>query len=394
MPGNPCSVDELRRFSGLPPHQLLLAQQEDSAGSTYTRVRIQHNADGYEAGVLQRRNGRETSKPLQLERNLDDYLAVERWLQAGAQPGTERAFDALDFSTLALRRDTWTLLERLPDGYVVRKSSPLDATRLRLDRRFRPVQFDMAGTFEIAAVDKVDLPIAPEPVFHSASNRVPLNAAIERHGATRGLTLKVSGDRDLIRRWVSRWEGARYDGSELFLKTRRARVRDATGVDPEHYRREELSYPISDRQVRSLARQAAESAADPMQQAEQLTRFVHDYIEYDHHSTMQNVLEVVRNQRGDCNEYAELYTTLGRALGLPVRTVIGLAYSDRERPAFALHAWNEVLFADGWRGFDPTWNTVELDATHIPLPEDQAGLLTGLTALDRLRFELVAVRYL
>ena len=109
---------------------------------------------------------------------------------------------------------------------------------------------------------------------------------------------------------------------------------------------------------------------------------------------MQSVLDVVDSRRGDCNEYAELFTTLARALGMPARTVIGLAYTDDNAPAFALHAWNEVLLQGQWHAFDPTWNETVVDATHIILPSDQGGLLMALTSLQELQFEVLGVQHL
>ena len=146
-------------------------------------------------------------------------------------------------------------------------------------------------------------------------------------------------------------------------------------------------------QIAKQLRGPGEPEASPAEMAAQLTHFVHNYINYDHHSTMQNVLDVIDTQQGDCNEYAELFTTLGRALGLPVRTVIGLAYTDEHSPAFALHAWNEVLLENRWIAFDPTWNQTSVDATHLPLPDDAGGLLLGITSLSELSFSIRSLSY-
>ena len=108
---------------------------------------------------------------------------------------------------------------------------------------------------------------------------------------------------------------------------------------------------------------------------------------------MQNVLDVMRNRSGDCNEYAELLTTLGRALNIPTRTIIGLAYTEERAPAFALHAWNEVLLDGVWRALDPTWNQTTVDATHLRLPDTSGSLLQGITSLNELSFEVVSAGY-
>ena len=100
--------------------------------------------------------------------------------------------------------------------------------------------------------------------------------------------------------------------------------------------------------------------------------------------------DTIRDRSGDCTEFADLYTTLARATGLPARTVIGLAYQG-EAEAFALHAWNEVAIDGAWRGVDPTWGETRIGATHLPLPAD--GALTAIAQLPHLRFRVVETEY-
>ncbi|RLI97165.1 MAG: hypothetical protein DRO96_01345 [Candidatus Aenigmatarchaeota archaeon] len=74
-------------------------------------------------------------------------------------------------------------------------------------------------------------------------------------------------------------------------------------------------------------------------------------------------------RRGACGEYANLLTALLRSAGIPVRYVVGYAYSPETTNATALesHAWVEALVDGRWIPADPTWLEVGyLDATHIP----------------------------
>jgi hypothetical protein len=80
-------------------------------------------------------------------------------------------------------------------------------------------------------------------------------------------------------------------------------------------------------------------------------------------------------------------------VGLPSRTVFGLAYADSGAPAFAYHAWNE-LFVDGrWRAMDPTWGQDRVDATHIPLPVEEDAALGLLTGTLELAFSVLEVEH-
>jgi len=385
--GQPVRVFETKLFSGRPPFALLCAEQQDTTAATTNRVEITRTPDGnYQAEV--RRGQNVQQQTLTWRHALSDYLAVERWLPQ-ASPDSPASFSSIDFDSIALRQDNWTLLARTEEGFEVTKSSPLEATRLFLDNNFKPLRFSMAGTFEIETVDPSDLPIAPEPVFHSQTYQVPLNEPIERHQALRTMTLQVEGNSELVRHW----DNATLDDGATLLRTNAATHRLSQHNDRNLYTREELSYPLQAAAVQELAKLVTNELASPLEQAEALTHFVYNYINYDHHSTMQNVLDVINTQKGDCNEYAELFTTLGRTLGLPVRTVIGLAYTGEHSPAFALHAWNEVLLKEQWVAFDPTWDQTSVDATHLPLPDDASGLLSGITSLDELRFRVRSLSY-
>ncbi len=385
--GQPVRVFETKLFSGVPPHPLLYAEQQDTTAAMTNLVEVTRVSDAtYEAKVSRGQNTQDQS--LSWQHFLSDYLAVERWLP-NALTDTPANFSSIDFDSMSLRHDTWTLLGRSEEGYEVTKSSPLEATRLFLDNNFKPLRFSMAGTFEIETVDPNHLPIAPEPVFHSQTYKVPLNEPIERHQTLRTMTLQVEGNTELVRHW----ESAIFEDGDTLLRANAATARLSQHDDYDRYTREELSYPLRAAAVTELANLAIEPLASPLEQAEQLTHFVYNYITYDHHSTMQNVLDVINSQRGDCNEYAELFTTLGRTLGLPVRTVIGLAYTSEHSPAFALHAWNEVLLENNWIAFDPTWDQTSVDATHLPLPDDAGGLLLGITSLNELSFKVRSLSY-
>lgn len=385
--GQPVRVTEEKRFSGRPPFDLLFAHQRDVTAATESDILIKQSPQRtYEARI---RRGKDTqSRSYNWQHPLGDYLAVEQWLPEAA-PGVETTFYSLDFGRLGLRRDVWTLNSATDNGYEVTKSSPLEATRLLLDKQFRPIHFSMAGTFEIEAVDPGLLPITPEPVFHSSTYQIAVNQPIENYQALESLTLRVRGNTSL----VEHWEAASTSTNRTLIRSTANPKRPVQANDRQRYLREELSYPVNLESVRALARRAVNPLASAAEQANQLVDFVHNYITYDHHSTMQSVLDVMRTQRGDCNEYAELLTTLGRALGIPTRTIIGLAYTEERNPAFALHAWNEVLLEDTWHALDPTWNQSSVDATHLRLPTETGSLLRGITSLNELSFDVVSVRY-
>ncbi|MCM1258015.1 MAG: transglutaminase family protein [Roseburia sp.] len=60
--------------------------------------------------------------------------------------------------------------------------------------------------------------------------------------------------------------------------------------------------------------------------------------------------------RGVCQDYAHIYITLLRLLGIPARYVCGLIIGEG-----ASHAWAEALLGDVWVPFDPTNDCVVWD---------------------------------
>jgi transglutaminase-like putative cysteine protease len=120
---------------------------------------------------------------------------------------------------------------------------------------------------------------------------------------------------------------------------------------------------------------------------------VHGYLSYQEQAPLRSVVEAVQDRRGDCTEYADLFTTLSRSLGIPSRSVVGLAYSDTAGPGFALHAWNEVIIDGRWVAVDPTWNQPRVDATHLPLPTSTSASMSLLAAIPHMRFRVRDVEY-
>ena len=125
-----------------------------------------------------------------------------------------------------------------------------------------------------------------------------------------------------------------------------------------------------------------------------ILEYVHGYLDYAPGERPRAVLALVTTPRGDCTEFADLFTTLARSAGFSARTVFGLAYSETPDPAFAFHAWNEVEIDGRWTAVDPTWNQMHVDATHIPLAPEGTAAMRLLTGAMQLRFEVQEVEYL
>lgn len=86
------------------------------------------------------------------------------------------------------------------------------------------------------------------------------------------------------------------------------------------------------------------------------------------HSTSADVLQL---KQGVCQDFAHVMIAACRSLGLPARYVSGYFYGGEgtEGEDRASHAWCEVYCGDtlGWKGFDPTHDTLYPDERYIKI---------------------------
>jgi len=81
--------------------------------------------------------------------------------------------------------------------------------------------------------------------------------------------------------------------------------------------------------------------------------------------------QVFTHKQGVCQDFANLFITLARLLGIPARYVCGYVYTGNDSPSRAIadqtHAWVQLFIPSiGWKGFDPT-NGVLPHLDHVRL---------------------------
>ena len=96
-------------------------------------------------------------------------------------------------------------------------------------------------------------------------------------------------------------------------------------------------------------------------------QWVNNYLKYDLNMSGKRLsnTELLRNPKGVCEHFAQLYQTLLRYQGIPAFTVSGYAF-NAER-GWDAHAWVLVYSEGRWWAMDPTWGlfTGVLPASHI-----------------------------
>ncbi len=122
-------------------------------------------------------------------------------------------------------------------------------------------------------------------------------------------------------------------------------------------------------EIRAEAQRAAGTALGARARAERLTRHVSALLEKKPTVSLPSAREVLRTRVGDCNEHTALFVAMARAIGIPSRIAVGLAFS---RGAFYYDAWPEVYIDEGggrglWLPVDPTFSQFPADAMHLRL---------------------------
>ena len=91
---------------------------------------------------------------------------------------------------------------------------------------------------------------------------------------------------------------------------------------------------------------------------------------------VQSPEDTLNNAKGSCRDYAWLFVTAARQIGLAARFVSGYFHTTGTPLADgSTHAWAEIyLPGSGWTGFDPTCNRMTAE-NHVPvavalMPED------------------------
>jgi len=132
------------------------------------------------------------------------------------------------------------------------------------------------------------------------------------------------------------------------------------------------SYVSLDVDVWKLALDATAGCEDVWQASLAVMRFIHANFIYSPYSTHVNthMLDVLRQRRGVCQDFAHVMLGMCRALKIPARYASGYIYSDPAEHltgAQASHAWCEVYLPGiGWRGLDPT-NNRQADEHHVKI---------------------------
>ncbi len=367
-------------FDAKAPHPLRSATYTNAGGGEQLHTMVDKRSQGYTARL--QRPGQDTrgSEEIALDWSFDlgTFLAFEHWLQT-VQPhaGEQQVVNSPDFERLRIHRRTYRVVEHNDTGYLVENNAPFAASQTQLDWRMRPTRLNMSGIFNVIASSEADA-IALTEMRQKTRYLFSVDQRIDDHTSLAALHLRLNGvdHLDLPR--------------ELRLTHNPISQPARTGRTSEHAG-EELRFPITHPVIQTLVQRSV--STDAATTIAQLVQTAHEQIRYVENQPAGSVLTALAQGEGECTDYADLFTTLARAAGFPARNVYGLAYKDGPQPAFMFHAWNEVFTEGRWQAVDPTWNQIQVDASHIPLSNAQAALMMLANNTGAVSFSVLDTKY-
>jgi len=136
--------------------------------------------------------------------------------------------------------------------------------------------------------------------------------------------------------------------------------------------------------IRERAKAVVGDSRELFAATSKLSSFVHGHVRDEYVPAYSNALEALNTGRGDCTEHSILFVAMARALGIPARVAVGIAYWP-PGGGFGWHAWAEVHDGKDWYAVDPTWDQPIADVTHVKLagggPAEQARIVMLLGKL-------------
>ena len=112
-------------------------------------------------------------------------------------------------------------------------------------------------------------------------------------------------------------------------------------------------------EISQAAREAVGGEVNPWAKARLIFRWVRKHMVYKYPPPGgRGATIALREGRGDCGQYADLFIAMCRSAGVPARFVGGFALNETQPgqpPVVGSHAWAEILLPDGsWVPVDPT----------------------------------------
>ncbi len=297
--------------------------------------------------------------PFDSVKDLPTYLVLEHWLMNPSR--SDSISVSATGASLGDREDevtTWTISE-IRDNQIEIKSSTNQLATYELMEGI-PILVSSKGSngLEIRKVsEKESLSAEMQVQDYPLNLQIPVNEPIQNAYALKTLTVQLTFKDNQ----AGPWNQVLNDDGLLVSQT------DAPLELWFDWWDEDLRPKLTS-EVSRAAKSISSTRHTEMQRIESLIEYIYEYFDYEETLAPQPVIQTLRNRKGDCADFARLFTSLASALNLNSRVVTGIAYDSRTH-TFQTHAWNQVLLSDGTvKSIDATWDQTTTDATHIEFP--------------------------
>ena len=385
--GQPTKITQRLTFASSGEYELTSARYTRTAENNATGIQVDLIEEKY-VGTLMRQNNIE---PLRLDWqfSLRDQLALETQLHTGnAKPGTILTTQFVNFENLSIGENKRSLLSRNDDGFIFENFQEGSTSTTYLDPNMLTISSTISNVFNVnrstealaTTVNPLIKPIDGWPIFEHS---IPLDERLEEHENLKHLILGLTASGQISLQDLNLPQTLAATKPGELPSSDRSGARDIST-----FTQSSLRIPTANKKITSIL----ESMDKPISIAALVTA-VNQQLTYADNQPAGSVIAALNLGQGECTDFADLFTTLARAAGLPARTVFGIAYNNADQPSFMFHAWNEVLAEGQWQGVDPTWNQVRLDATHIKLSDDLSAALLFASHTNEVRFRILERSY-
>jgi hypothetical protein len=307
-----------------------------------------------------------------------DWLTEELWIQSRPKAGARVVTRSLDLDKLRITTERTELTgteTTVVDGVVmtvfnVKTEIPEDRITITgtVDQNGQLLSMQMPGFVELRREPEnlaKDITFSADLFWHSV---VRVDKPLGDPQKVVALEVELLGGKD----WgISSGPCQAVDrdpsGNKITLRLGRKYGKPVRATEEEIRENlaESVLYPIAHPRVKETAQKATANAKTPREKVEQLIAFVGELVEDDYFAEPLTVLDILNRKRGDCSEHALLFTTLARSVGIPAREVSGLVSMGEESNALGGHQWCEVVLEGSWVPVDPTFEELDINATHI-----------------------------
>lgn len=380
---NVINVNETRTFSSDPPYPLLSYSYVKYSVENMRSLSINRiDAGKYE--IITSHNNRRKSQTMENSfYTMEDELELEMWVQTAPEITDYESFSKIG-STMPEIGIIKTTVQDVRYEYIdggKRKIFEISAgsdehgvDRFEFDEKGGVRFMTDSGQFHYYIREQKPLLPSGEPVDLYVHSMVPITQKIGKVDKIKRLHLILRGPNAEL---LETAPGQRvihtvYDGYSLVIIGY-----GSPGVTRTKTHQEDVSrYSKATPRIKSdhpdiikMAKEAVGGTILTVERIEKLVEFVNDYISYGY-VFETDLIDLVRDKKGDCSEYALLFAALARSLRIPCRVVAGLVYLGDWCQGFGMHAWNEVVVDGYWTAVDASDRANIIDPIYIRFPED------------------------